>query len=225
MQAESALDQMDWIEKITGVIASLLSSQAPERVIFDNFFFMIVANYVYHCFDDGSPTTFQCLPASPMGSSHHRSASESSSFESSDFDHAAAEDYTSERSLTTAHLDRQIRHMQPQRSCVKSEKPIEVLRRVCGNDKCADCGAPEPDWASLNLGVLVCIECSGVHRNLGVHISKVNCMSLTTCPFYVFSLSAMFAFLDKHCSTGQNFSFCKLCIRVLNDKHTRKNIN
>lgn len=33
MQAESALDQMDWIEKITGVIASLLSSQAPERVI------------------------------------------------------------------------------------------------------------------------------------------------------------------------------------------------
>lgn len=31
-QAESALDQMDWIEKITGVIASLLSSQAPERV-------------------------------------------------------------------------------------------------------------------------------------------------------------------------------------------------
>lgn len=34
MQAESAMDQMDWIEKITGVIASLLSSQAPERVIF-----------------------------------------------------------------------------------------------------------------------------------------------------------------------------------------------
>lgn len=33
MQAESALDQMDWIEKITGVIASLLSSQTPERVI------------------------------------------------------------------------------------------------------------------------------------------------------------------------------------------------
>ena len=50
-----------------------------------------------------------------------------------------------------------------------------VLRRVCGNDKCADCGAPEPDWASLNLGVLVCIECSGVHRNFGVHISKVYC--------------------------------------------------
>lgn len=33
VQAESAPDQMDWIEKITGVIASLLSSQTPERVI------------------------------------------------------------------------------------------------------------------------------------------------------------------------------------------------
>ncbi|OMO85044.1 Arf GTPase activating protein [Corchorus olitorius] len=150
LQAESALDQMDWIEKITGVIASLLSSQAPER----------------------------CLPTSPMGSGHHRSASESSSFESSDFDHTAIEEYTSERNLGNAHNERQLRSSQHQRSCLKNEKPIDVLRRVCGNDKCADCGAPEPDWASLNLGVLVCIECSGVHRNLGVHISKVRSLTL-----------------------------------------------
>ncbi|XVE92685.1 hypothetical protein REPUB_Repub01dG0120800 [Reevesia pubescens] len=150
LQAESALDQMDWIEKITGVIASLLSSQAPER----------------------------CLSASPMGSCHHRSASESSSFESSDFDHTAVEEYTSERNLVSAHNERQSRASQHQRSCLKNEKPIDVLQRVCGNDKCADCGAPEPDWASLNLGVLVCIECSGVHRNLGVHISKVRSLTL-----------------------------------------------
>ncbi|RVW78055.1 ADP-ribosylation factor GTPase-activating protein AGD3 [Vitis vinifera] len=150
LQAESALDQMDWIEKITGVIASLLSSQAPER----------------------------CLPISPMGSSHHRSASESSSYESTDFDHTAVEEYTSERSSATAHHERPSKGLQQIRSCIKSEKPIDVLRRVCGNDKCADCGAPEPDWASLNLGVLVCIECSGVHRNLGVHISKVRSLTL-----------------------------------------------
>lgn len=49
-----------------------------------------------------------------------------------------------------------------------------ILRGIPGNDKCAECNAPEPDWASLNLGILLCIECSGVHRNLGVHISKVS---------------------------------------------------
>ena len=118
---------------------------------------------------------FQCLPISPMGSSHHRSASESSSYESTDFDHTAVEEYAPERSSATAHHERPSKSLQQIRACIKSEKPIDVLRRVCGNDKCADCGAPEPDWASLNLGVLVCIECSGVHRNLGVHISKVSC--------------------------------------------------
>ncbi|XP_073143284.1 ADP-ribosylation factor GTPase-activating protein AGD3 isoform X1 [Henckelia pumila] len=149
LQAESSLDQMDWIEKITGVIASLLSSQAPER----------------------------CLSGSPMGSGHHRSTSESSSFESADFDHGAVEEYTSDR-FASVHTDRPLRSSQQQRASLKIEKPIDALRKVCGNDKCADCGAPEPDWASLNLGVLVCIECSGVHRNLGVHISKVRSLTL-----------------------------------------------
>lgn len=108
-----------------------------------------------------------------MGSGHHRSTSESSSFESSDFDHSAVEESAADR-FASSHLERASRSLNQQRSCNKSEKPIDVLRRVIGNDKCADCGASEPDWASLNLGVLVCIECSGVHRNLGVHISKVD---------------------------------------------------
>lgn len=115
---------------------------------------------------------FQCLSANPMGGLH-RSASESSSVESSDFDHATNEENISERCLTAMHHDRPLRSSLQQRSFMRSEKPIDLLRKVGGNDKCADCGAPEPDWASLNLGLLVCIECSGVHRNLGVHISKV----------------------------------------------------
>ncbi|KAL7544128.1 hypothetical protein ACHAXR_013522 [Thalassiosira sp. AJA248-18] len=53
-----------------------------------------------------------------------------------------------------------------------------VPRILEANSVCADCGNLDPDWASLNLGVVVCIECSGVHRSLGVHVSKVRSLRL-----------------------------------------------
>lgn len=43
-----------------------------------------------------------------------------------------------------------------------------------GNLECADCKAANPSWVSMNLCVMVCIECSGVHRALGAHLSKVH---------------------------------------------------
>lgn len=36
----------------------------------------------------------------------------------------------------------------------------------------------DPDWASINLGILLCIECSGFHRNMGVHVSKIRSVTL-----------------------------------------------
>ncbi|XP_075384315.1 arf-GAP with dual PH domain-containing protein 1 [Tenrec ecaudatus] len=42
---------------------------------------------------------------------------------------------------------------------------LELLRRP-ENARCADCGAPDPDWASHTLGVFICLSCSGVHRNI-----------------------------------------------------------
>ena len=55
---------------------------------------------------------------------------------------------------------------------------LSILSEIPGNDACADCGMPRPDWASLNLGVMLCIQCSGIHRQLGVHVSKVRSVTL-----------------------------------------------
>ncbi|GFP82623.1 ADP-ribosylation factor GTPase-activating protein agd3 [Phtheirospermum japonicum] len=130
LQAENSAEQMDWIEKITGVITSLLSSQSPERFCF-----------------------------SPV--------SESSYAGSPDHDIRIIQEYTSEKDHPTRSMLRSNRSSLHPQCSTKAEKPIDALKKLPGNDKCADCGAPEPDWASLNLGILICIECSGIHRNLG----------------------------------------------------------
>jgi Arf-GAP/GTPase/ANK repeat/PH domain-containing protein 1/3 len=54
----------------------------------------------------------------------------------------------------------------------------KAMLAVPGNDKCADCDKAHPEWASLNLTTLVCIDCSGIHRKLGVHISRVRSLDL-----------------------------------------------
>jgi Arf-GAP/coiled-coil/ANK repeat/PH domain-containing protein len=83
-----------------------------------------------------------------------------------------------------------------------TESDKELFKRVRGmpgNNFCADCNAAgwywwctqlqnqrdnlqyvslDPDWASINLGTLLCIECSGIHRSLGVHVSKVRSVTL-----------------------------------------------
>ncbi|KFM58698.1 Centaurin-gamma-1A, partial [Stegodyphus mimosarum] len=53
-----------------------------------------------------------------------------------------------------------------------------IKNSIPGNSHCVDCDAPNPDWASLNIGALMCIECSGIHRNLGSHISRVRSLDL-----------------------------------------------
>uniref|UniRef100_A0A3Q1BVB4 ArfGAP with SH3 domain, ankyrin repeat and PH domain 2b n=1 Tax=Amphiprion ocellaris TaxID=80972 RepID=A0A3Q1BVB4_AMPOC len=55
---------------------------------------------------------------------------------------------------------------------------VGEVKRMSGNDGCCDCGAASPTWLSTNLGVLICIECSGIHREMGVHYSRIQSLDL-----------------------------------------------
>ncbi|CAH1639569.1 unnamed protein product [Spodoptera littoralis] len=56
---------------------------------------------------------------------------------------------------------------------------IRAVRAMPGNQVCADCGSTnDPTWLSTNFGIIVCIECSGSHRELGVHISRIQSLTL-----------------------------------------------
>ncbi|XP_021811314.1 ADP-ribosylation factor GTPase-activating protein AGD2-like isoform X1 [Prunus avium] len=127
LQAENDADRMDWINKITGAIQSLLNSQLLEQPHPRN------VNL------KSSKSALGTYDVRPLNSNESR-----------------------EDTIKFNRID----------------SVSSILREIPGNDLCAECSAPEPDWASLNLGILVCIECSGVHRNLGVHISKVRSLTL-----------------------------------------------
>eukprot|EP00403_Amphidinium_massartii_P026159 CAMPEP_0178405964 /NCGR_PEP_ID=MMETSP0689_2-20121128/18670_1 /TAXON_ID=160604 /ORGANISM="Amphidinium massartii, Strain CS-259" /LENGTH=416 /DNA_ID=CAMNT_0020026995 /DNA_START=11 /DNA_END=1261 /DNA_ORIENTATION=- len=58
-------------------------------------------------------------------------------------------------------------------------KDVEArIRALPGNDVCSDCSNIKPQWASVTYGTLVCLECSGIHRSLGVHLSFVRSVQM-----------------------------------------------
>ncbi|KAJ5514387.1 Arf GTPase activating protein [Penicillium fimorum] len=67
------------------------------------------------------------------------------------------------------------------RQQARNEKTLaELIRTVPGNDRCADCDALTPGWASWNMGIFLCMRCAALHRKLGTHISKVKSLSMDT---------------------------------------------
>uniref|UniRef100_A0AAY4D868 Arf-GAP with coiled-coil, ANK repeat and PH domain-containing protein n=1 Tax=Denticeps clupeoides TaxID=299321 RepID=A0AAY4D868_9TELE len=67
---------------------------------------------------------------------------------------------------------------EPRERSVRGDTVLPRVLSLPGNELCCDCGQAEPRWASINLGILLCIECSGIHRSLGVHCSKVRSLTL-----------------------------------------------
>ncbi|XP_030582611.1 arf-GAP with coiled-coil, ANK repeat and PH domain-containing protein 2 isoform X3 [Archocentrus centrarchus] len=69
---------------------------------------------------------------------------------------------------------------EPKERSLKGESALQKVLTIPGNACCCDCGQPDPRWASINLGITLCIQCSGIHRSLGVHLSKVRSLTLDT---------------------------------------------
>lgn len=57
---------------------------------------------------------------------------------------------------------------------------LNEIHQYPGNDRCCDCFSLDTGWASVSHGILLCLECAGKHRSLGVNVSFVRSLSMDT---------------------------------------------
>lgn len=162
-QAPSEEDMKSWITAINNALQSAFEARSPSDAVIR----------------DGSvsqtSSTRKDIAAVLTGKSSsfsgHRAASNASA--------AAAAAKAVARHATTGDKPNF------QRANSDSTALLNQIREAdAGNKVCADCGSTDKvEWVSINLGIILCIECSGIHRSLGTHISKIRSLTLDTSAF------------------------------------------
>jgi stromal membrane-associated protein len=76
-----------------------------------------------------------------------------------------------------AHINATFIRESPQ-AMERNKKGLKTMLALPDNQLCVDCPIKKPRWASINIGIFMCLPCSGIHRNLGTHISKVKSTNL-----------------------------------------------
>jgi stromal membrane-associated protein len=92
-----------------------------------------------------------------------------------------------------------------EKEAARNRKKLLALIKKPENAICMDCPAKltQNAWASINLGGFICFQCSGIHRNLGTHISKVRSLTLDRCDPQLLEVS-----LDQTDESLVNFQHC-----------------
>ena len=131
--------------------------------------------------------------------------------------------------LASAEIERMRNSKDGSERCFHSFPPacLTMLKSLKGNHRCVDCGEQNPQWAACRYGALLCLQCSGHHRSLGVQVSCVRSISMDEWSVTeVVSMleggnSQLAAFFDRHALTEKACSASTGTTTITKDNVTR----